>query len=258
MSHDFMIPNTDNYHVASKVSAWINRKISAGVYAGWMPVGDVQDGNLTPETERLEHMTHQFGLNKKDKEVVIGIKASVSLVLSELVRDNLRYCLGSTGRTALQSFNCQQYEVKTFAAGIITLNGGAAIQSILGVYALDGTPYSEGATADYTATLGTGVITRQIGGGIGATEKVVVYYQKAISTASKYLMFDDPSPSGKLAVISDGGHVGPKHYIYFPDVDLSLDGDIPLVVKTDWQTASLRASVNEDASEGYGFWYNYD
>ena len=256
MSHDLILPNRDNYHVSSKVEAWVSKKISVGNYSAYLPLGNIIDGTLSPEITKLEHSTNLNGLDAKDAEFVTKVAGRVTLVIDELVRQNLEYILGSSGRTASQSFNYNKWETPTFASGTITINSGATVAAVNAVYSLTGTLYSEGATADYTVNLSTGVITRVAGSTIGATEQVVVYYD-VDATGSKYAMFDSPQINGKLQIVDAGGDIGAGRVIQMDNVDISLDGDINVLNKTDFNQATLAFSFNEDSSTGFGSWYNF-
>lgn len=254
---EYNIPNKQNYFVATGVTAWIQKKLAGGEFGDYHCVGNVVASNITPELERLEHTTNLQGLDARDSNPVIKKGGFFTLQIDELVKDNLELLIGSAPRELNSAFVLPRWEKKTFAANTITVNDGDEIVSVISVKSdSNENEYEEGESADYTVNLSTGVITRSGASSIGATEKVIVSYEVA-KTGTKYTFLENVDIIANVKIVSNGGQLGNKRMLEFPEVELSIEGDINLLPKSEWQTATLRFDLIEQGGQPFGSWYSY-
>ncbi|MBU0959777.1 MAG: hypothetical protein KKB31_07560 [Nanoarchaeota archaeon] len=256
--------NPENYAIANRATVWIARKLATtpATYTVAKPVGNVNSGSFAPEFTELEHSSNFAGINKQDKKIITEVKGKVTIEIDEVVKENLRYALLS-GDPVSTTIDVPLQETKTFVGtpGTITVNSGATIQEVLGIYSQLGTEgadgFEEGATADYTVNLTTGVITRVDGGLITAGETVVVNYTVRKTNLTKHIIMENTNIEARLWVISAGAAAGPKEYIYFPSAKIKPSGDINLLSKDAWRVVTLEMDILEDPEVGFGEWTNY-
>jgi hypothetical protein len=246
-----------NYFVSTVATAWLARKNADGTYGEWYCVGDVQEANYSPSIEKLEHESNFFGLNKRDKTIVNKVSATATIQISELVRHNLLYILNSKTREIGETLYVVKQETKTWSTAAAQVNEGEAIYQVRYVLDTDGEDaYEEGPSGDYEVNEATGTLTKTTGTTIADGQEVIIVYEVA-RTTTKYKLLDASTIEGKAIIVSEGSGVGPRRYLYFPDCLISIDGDIALLSKTEWNTASIMLDINEDPEEGFGNWYNY-
>lgn len=255
---DLPTPNKSNYHVSSAATVWIAKRISETEFEEFIPVGNVITSSFEPLINRLEHKSNVLGLDTRDRNPVIEVGGSIKVEIDEIVRENLEYILLSAGRVRDQSFNINRFKVGTVASSQLVLFGGAAIQDVQVVLAADDDelPYEEGPSADYEVDAANGKITIPAGSSIQNGNKLVVYFTTP-QEGTKYPIFTEPNIRAKVRIVSSGSNLGPRKFIEIPDTDLALDGSMPLLTKTEWQTATLDFSINEDAEERFGNWYHF-
>ncbi|MFH0814308.1 MAG: hypothetical protein V2A69_15945 [Pseudomonadota bacterium] len=257
MAHDRNIPNKLNYHVPAEVNCWFSQKNADGTYLDYLPLGNVVSSALAYAINKIEHKTNLRGMDAKDRTITTERGATLTIVVDELVRHTLKYLLMSSGRVAASSFTRYAHETVTFAAGLATLTDHPVV-AVDDIYPTSGEEaYVQGATGDYEVNESTGAITLPTGSQIGDTDEVIVYYHVAVTGAVKTPIMDDVDINGKMIVTDDSGSTGEKRQIEFYDVDLAPDGDIALNNKTEVQTGTLKASVNEHPTLGFGNWYSY-
>lgn len=246
-----------NYFVSTVATAWLSRKAADGSYGEWYCVGDVQEATYSPSIEKLEHESNFFGLNKRDKTIVNKVSATATIQISELVRHNLLYILNSKTRTTGETLYVIKQETKIWTGNTAQINEGEAIYQVRYVLDTDGDDaYEEGISGDYEVTEATGTLTKTVGTTIADGQEVIIVYEVARS-ATQYKILDATTIEGRAIIVSEGTGIGPRRYLYFPSCLISIDGDIALLSKTEWNTASITLDINEDPESGFGNWYNY-
>lgn len=81
-------PSTDNYYVGKgKIS------FKAVGQTTFRDLGNVSSLETTPDVTTLEHFSWREGVKKKDKEVVIEKKMTITMVMDEWTADNLAMAL---------------------------------------------------------------------------------------------------------------------------------------------------------------------
>lgn len=260
---EFNIPNKKNYTVPAGATVWIAKYDTSDVLGDYAMVGNLAgDCELGVELEKLENMTNLYGVDTRDRNPVIGKKATFKVPINEAVGANLEYMLGSSGRTTSVAKNIKKFAKVTFAAGVAQVNGGNAIVSVDEILPnIYGDTYDEGASGDYTVTIGTGTITLTGSSNISNGDTCIVYYTVA-ETTTKYPILDSPNISGAIQFIAEKSNsnvLGNNMLIEFTNVDIMLDGSIPLP-KKDWIKATLSCEALADATNptgALGYWYTW-
>lgn len=254
---EYNTPNKYNYGVNSEVKVLIAKKISDGVYAPKRPIGNVNDGNFNKALEKLEHTTNLYGIDSKDDEFVTKTTVTMTMEIDELVKDNLSYVLGSSQRLTSQTADRPDFEVKSFSSGSMVVNNGQPIKSVIEIRPLSGEDeYDEGASADYTVDESTATITLTGSSDIGQDDKVIVTYEVTETSLIRYNIADNDDVEGRLYIVKTGGK-GPKFYIYVPIIKITNEGDLNLLIKTEYRKATLNLELIQDPDEGFGYWYQW-
>ncbi len=262
------IPNSNNYTVIAGTNVWISRRDSSDELGEYLPVGNVaEDLTLSFELERLENFTNLYGLDTRDRNVVIAKSLSFNVVINEFIRENLVLLMGSSGREINQTINVRQPQRVTLSAGATgsaQVNNGAAIVDVEKVLPISGEDeYDEGVSADYTVNIANGTITRVASGNIGIAAELHVYYRKAVTDATKHPIMDDPNISGAIHMVSSrssANGVGYNQVLEFGRVDIAPDGDI-VFAKRDWIKGTLKCDALADATSptsALGYMYTYN
>jgi len=247
---EFNIPNKYNYTLMAGSSAWIAKRTS-DVLGEYTLVGNLaEDVTMSVDLTRLEHMTNLYGLDTLDSNPVIMKKLDFNITIDEMIRENLEYALGSSGRVISQSIQVRKYAKAVVASGIVTVNGGSAIYDVEKVLPNSGEDtYDEGASGDYTVTEATGVITLTAGSAITEGDTIIVYY-RVTKTVTEHPILDDPNINGAVefySVLASDNEVGYNVKIAFTNVDIALEGDLPLS-KAEYLKATLKCSALADAT----------
>lgn len=268
MPGEFMPNDTRNYFIAEKATVWVQRKTADNplTFGDKLPLGNVNSGTMTQTLEPLEHFSNFRTINRKDKELTISVANTIKVEIDEIVLDNLRYAISAGDRT-LATIDVPLQETKDFAGGppqTVVVNSGSAINSVIDVWSPDipsggsfPKKYVEGATGDYTVSLGTGTITRVASGDIPSGGRVKVHYDVRHTSKPKVSILQDVNIEGKVFIVSDGQQAGPRRFIFIPNARIRTDGDIELLPKDDWSKVTLNLEVIEDPVLGFGEWTNY-
>jgi hypothetical protein len=252
---EYNIPNPRNYRVDGGVQAFFEKELSANVYAPPHCLGNIIEASYTPEMETFEHKSSLFGMAQKDRVITIETSASLSMVLNELVGENVELAFQTNQRDTGITVYPPRVARPTFALGEAVLNGGAAIHDVLWVKPLQGdTVYVEGVTGDYTVNTADGKIELTMTTSIGAGDEVVVAFRTA-ETATRASIFSDTDISGRLHIVSyhaSGG--GPSTYIYYPRVDVKTEGDISVFNMSEPKQFTLNMEI-VSVGDLYGYIY---
>lgn len=253
---EYNVPYPKNYFIANKAGVWIAEETSAGVYDTWKTVGNVRACTFTPEEEAYIHSSHLFGLNKQDRRITISIGGTVTVEIDEIVRQNMEWLFRTATRTAAQNVAMPEQERVVFSGGVGAVNSGSAIIEVLEVLPLSGEDtYTEGATGDYTVTIGTGTITQTVGTSMSASGTYIVTYTVTHSV-NQYTTFDDADKRGKVWVVSSGEAIDvPKKALYIPMAEISMEGDMGLLPKEEAQSATLNLKIVEETTGVFAYWY---
>jgi len=259
---EYTIPNKLNYTVVAGATVWIARKVN-DVVQDYYPVGNLaEDCTLGFELERWTHFTNLYGVDTRDRNPVIKKSMNFKCVIDELVRENLEFAMGSSGRLVNQTLAVRCLEKVTLVAGAGSVNGGAAIVAVDTVLPNSGeSTYDQGPSGDYDVNEATGAITLPAGSTIGQTDTITVYY-RVNKTCMKYPIMDSPNIAAALQFISRKSTTNELGYnlaIDIPNVDISLDGDITLM-KTEAIKATLMCQALADAtnpSGALGYYYTF-
>lgn len=258
---EYNIPNELNYGIAQGVSIFVEKETAVNVFDPMVCLGNVNDANLTPTLELLEHKSNLFGVNSLDREITIDTKVDITAEFDELVREVAEYLFGSSARTTGVSVAVPFVAAPTFVASSLELNNGDPIVEVISVKPLTGeVEYTEGATGDYEVNLTTAIVTLPVGSAIAANDKVVIIYTVS-NTVARYPIYDDVSLRGRVHIVANGGLnpatalASPKLYILLPIAEIRADGDINLLAKTDWRKASLKFTALKAGTDRFGYLY---
>lgn len=247
---EFNIPSKYNYTLMAGSSAWIAKRTS-GVLGEYNLVGNLADDvTMAVDLTRLEHMTNLYGLDTLDSNPVTVKKLDFNITIDEMIRENLEYALGSSGRVVSQTTQVRRYAKVVVAAGIMTVNNGDAIYDVERVLPESGeATYDEGVSGDYTVTEASGLITLTGSSDITNGDTVIIYY-RVTKTVTEHPILDEPNINGAIefySVLASDNEVGYNVKIAFPNVDIAIDGDLPLS-KAEYLKATLKCSALADAT----------
>lgn len=93
------LPDTGDYNLGRGKVSFAPIIAATGLPGEFRDLGNAPEFSMTVETETLEHTSSRGGLKVVDKEVVISLKASISLILDEINFQNLAIFMAGTSGT---------------------------------------------------------------------------------------------------------------------------------------------------------------
>lgn len=231
--------------------------IENGVKGGERYVGNSTEFNLNIESEQLEHMSSDEGINQVDDSVTTQITRSGTLTLDNINEENLALFMLGEVSDFTQDGNPVTAESLGQAEPGLSYQLGETFDNPQGVRDVTGvtvtvdpagtTPITAVEGTDYTLDAELGRITFLEGGAADGTKLVEVDYTPTANTRKRIVTGASASIEVAVRFISTNPR-GPKRDILLPKVTLSPSGDWGLK-GDEWQTLGFSLNVGKNTGQ---------
>lgn len=225
-----------------------------GATTGERYLGNCPGVTINIATQKAEHYSSEAGLRQKDKSVTVQVDRTGKLECDNMSLDNVALFFSGEVEAVSQTLATVTDEAIEVITGRFyqlgqSASNPAGAKNVTSVVVTDNTgvtTYVE--NTDYRVDLTAGRIQILEGAGISDGDTIKVDYSRPVAAWERVKTGATSEISGALRVVSENASGVDRDY-YLPYVNLSPDGDIPIIAEgTDFAKMGFSLEVLKPAN----------